>query len=377
MIVVDGHLDLAWNALQWNRNLLDPVAVIRANESTLPERGRRLGTVALPQMRQGRIALCFATLLARSTGQPAPHIDYATPQQSHGIARGQLAYYRALAHAGHVRVITNASELSAHIVEWQAWDAEHSHVPAPGLDPDTGRPVLTPSTPPLGLVILMEGADPILDPGELSEWHAAGLRIIGLTHYGVGRYAGGTGTEAGLAEACAGLLHEMGRREIVLDLSHCSDAAFWQALRHFDGPVLASHNNCRALVPHQRQLDDEQIRAIMRRGGVIGVALDAWMLRPGWVIGQDDNLLHPQVALGDVIAHVDHICQLAGDAGHVAIGSDLDGGFGREASPYDLDTIADLQKIPALLQQRGYDLDDIAAITHGNWLGLLHRSWTS
>jgi membrane dipeptidase len=221
----------------------------------------------------------------------------------------------------------------------------------------------------------MEGADPIRDPGQLSDWQAAGLRILGLTHYGVGRYAGGTGTDAGLAEATGPLLKEMERLNVLLDLTHCSDESFWQALHYYDGPVLASHNNCRALVPHQRQFSDDQIRAIVQRDGVIGAAMDVWMLQPGWIINRDNNLANPRVGLNQVIDHIDHICQIAGDARHVALGTDLDGGFGREASPCDLDTIADLQKMAGLLQAQGYDADDVAGILHGNWLSLLRRSW--
>ncbi len=362
MILIDGHLDLAWNALQWNRNLLSPVATIRANESTIAERGRALGTVALPEMRQGRVALTFATLLARATGHTEPHVDYGSPAQAFGVARGQLAYYRALERDGQVRLVTNTAELAAHLAEWQAWeDAEAAASPA--------------AMPPLGFVILMEGADPIRDPGQLSDWHAAGLRIVGLTHYGVGRYAGGTGTDVGLAEAAVPLLKEMERLNILLDLTHCSDQAFWQALDHFDGPVLASHNNCRAIVPHQRQFSDEQLRAIIQRDGVIGAAMDVWMLQPGWIISRDNNLANPRIGLNHVIDHIDHVCQIAGDANHVALGTDLDGGFGRESSPCDLDTIADLQKLSGLLQARGYDPDDVAGILHGNWLRLLRRSW--
>jgi membrane dipeptidase len=159
---------------------------------------------------------------------------------------------------------------------------------------------------------------------------------------------------------------------ILLDLTHLSDKAFWQALDCFNGPVLASHNNCRALVPHQRQFDDRQIRPIVAREGVIGVAFDNWMLRPGWVRGAHDN---PPVTLTHVVDHIDHICQLAGNSQHAGIGSDLDGGFGREQSPSDLDSIEDLQRLPEILSKRGYRDEDIAAIMHGNWLRLLRRAW--
>jgi membrane dipeptidase len=159
---------------------------------------------------------------------------------------------------------------------------------------------------------------------------------------------------------------------ILLDLTHLSDEAFWQTIDCFGGTVLASHNNCRALVSHQRQFDDKQIRAVIARDGVIGVALDNWMLRAGWTRGAKDN---ERVTLALVADHIDHICQLAGNGHHAAIGSDLDGGFGREQSPSDLDTIADLQRLTEILSNRGYRDEDIAGIMHGNWLRLLHRAW--
>jgi membrane dipeptidase len=164
----------------------------------------------------------------------------------------------------------------------------------------------------------------------------------------------------------------MARVGISLDLSHCSDDAFWQALSHYDGPVHASHNNCRALNPHQRQLTDAQIRAIVQRDGVIGMVPGCWQLKPGWHNGDTNE----HVSLADVLPHIEHICDIAGDCRHVGIGSDLDGGVGREGFAHDLDTIVDLQKIGALLDDRGYTAADVAAIMHGNWIGFLRRAWT-
>jgi membrane dipeptidase len=175
-----------------------------------------------------------------------------------------------------------------------------------------------------------------------------------------------------LTELGPALLKEMERLGIVLDLTHLSDQAFWESLEHYHGLVLASHNNCRRLVPHQRQLSDEQLKAIFERDGVIGAAFDAWMLQLGWIVGESRN---EQVSLATVVDHIDYICQLAGSSRHVGIGTDLDGGFGREQSPHDLDTIADLQKLAELLAGRGYGEDDIAAILHGNWLRLLRQAW--
>jgi membrane dipeptidase len=244
------------------------------------------------------------------------------------------------------------------MAEWAAWDARY-----PGEE--TGAP------PPLGVVISMESADAVLRPAELRDWWDGGLRLLGPAHFGPGRYAGGTGSELGLTELGPPLLSEMARVGIILDLTHCSDQAFWEALARYDGPVHASHNNCRVLNPHQRQLSDRQIRAIIERDGVIGVVPGCWQLKPGWRNGDSNE----SVSLADVVPHIDHICQIAGASRHVGIGSDLDGGVGREGFAHDLDTIADLQKIGALLSQRGYTEGDVAAIMHANWTGFLKRAW--
>lgn len=355
MLIIDAHLDLSFNALQGNRDLLQSVYTIRTQEKGMTEKGRAQGTVAFPEMIKGRIALSVATVFARSTGQPVPHTDYNSPSQSYGVTRGQLAYYRALEMDGHIRIITDRSGLDQHMAEWVAWDLS-----------EAGDP------PPLGFIISMEGADSIRSPEQLESWYNDGLRAIGLTHYGPGRYAGGTGVEDGLTDLGPPLLHEMSRLGILLDLTHSSDRSFWQSLDHYHGLVLASHNNCRSLVPHQRQFTDEQLRAIIDRDGVIGSAFDDWMLYPAWTQEEHGNKV---VSLSNVVDHIDYVCQLAGNTRHAAIGSDLDGGFGREQSPHDLDTITDEQKIAGLLADRGYDNDDVSAIMHGNWLRLFRQAW--
>lgn len=357
MLIIDAHLDLAYNGLQWNRDLTCSVHTLRSQESAIPGPGRGQGTVALPELRQGRVALCFATTLARSTGRPVPGIDYPSATQAHAAARGHLAYYRALEDVGQARVITDAGALDRHMAEWESWEAD---------GPSNGTP-----TPPLGLVPAMESADPILSAADVAEWWAAGVRMIGPAHYGPGRYAGGTGTELGLTPMGRDLLRAMGDAGVALDVTHLSDRAFDESMALFTGPVLASHCNCRALVPFQRQLNDAQLRAVIDREGVIGTALDVWMLQLGWTKGSSNQ----QIGLDRVVDHIDHVCQLAGNSRHAAIGSDLDGGYGREQSPGDLDSIADLQRIGELLAARGYSAADVAAIMHGNWLRLLRRAW--
>ena len=227
---------------------------------------------------------------------------------------------------------------------------------------------------PIGFILSLEGADSLVRIDYLEKAYAYGLRVLGPAHYGEGRYAGGTGTDAGFSEAGKSLLKEMDSLHMILDVTHLTDQGFKEALNVYQGPVWASHHNCRALVKNQRQLTNDQIRILIERGAVIGGVLDAWMLTEGWIRGV--SLPKAMGAnLNRLIDHYDHICQLAGNADHIAIGSDLDGAFGTEQSPYDLDTIADLQKLPELLSLRGYADTDIQKIMHGNWLRFLRTAW--
>ena len=359
MLVFDGHLDLALNALQNNRDLTLDAYTTRARESNTEGKGKAKGTVALPQMRAGRVACCITSLIARCTGAPAPHFDYSSPTQSYGIAHGQLAYYRALEQEGHARIILDEKMLENLIEEWNKWESEES--------PNTEH------TPPLGIIVSMESADPVMSPDQLGHWYRAGLRVIGPAHGGLGRYAGGTGSDLGLTDLGPALLSEMDRLGILLDLTHLSDRAFWQSLDIYQGRVLASHSNCRALVPHQREFDDDQLRAILERDGIIGVTLGNWQLQFGWIVGaRNENL---RVTLDRAVDHIDHICQLAGGTDHVGIGSDLDGGTGSDEFPFDLDTIADLQRIGTHLSARNYSDEVIASILHRNWIDFLRKSW--
>jgi membrane dipeptidase len=367
VLVIDWHLDLAWNALEWDRDLTRPVAEIRDREVKLGHTGpgRGMGTVSLPALRSGRVGVVVATLLARHDRNvrilaDLPKSGFASAESAHAAAAGQLAYYRALERRGWVRILTDWPALEAHTQLWQA------HL-------RSGRP--EEEAPPVGLIISMEGADPILHPEDLQEWWEAGLRIMGLSHYGNGRYSHGTDSPGPLHPPADALLAAMEQRRMILDVTHLADLAMDQVFDRFGGVVLASHHNCRALVNHQRQLRDEDIRRIAARGGVIGAAMDNWMLDAG--CGQTGSgTVRRTAALADVVDHIDHVCQVTGSARHAAIGTDLDGGFGFEQSPLDLDTIADLQKLPAILERRGYSRADVERVMHRNWLDLMRRAWT-
>jgi membrane dipeptidase len=357
VLIWDAHLDLAWNAIDWNRDLQLPAADIRKREieQNMNGKGRGEGTVSFVELRRGQVGIFIATLLPRLLRPNLmPSIQrYESMEAAYAASCGQLAYYRALEQQGYLRWIKDAAALKKHVAAWQT-----------GGD---GQP--------LGFILSMEGADSVLSPTQVEEWWTAGLRIIGPAHYGVSPYAHGTGTEGGLFPQGPALLKEMERVGMILDVTHLSDQCFDEALDIYNGPVLASHHNCRALVPNQRQLTDEQIKRLISRGAVIGAALDTWMLVPNWERGKTT----PQetgVSLNTMVDHIDRVCQLAGNARHAAVGTDLDGGFGREQSPLDLDTIADLQRVPKLLRKRGYQEADIVNIAHGNWVRFFTEAWS-
>jgi membrane dipeptidase len=217
----------------------------------------------------------------------------------------------------------------------------------------------------IGYILAMEGADAIVDPSHAPTWFNLGLRVASLVHYGHNQYAHGTGESGRLTNAGVQLLGEFEKLGIILDATHLSDDGFFHALDIFGGPVLASHQNCRALVPGSRQFTDEQLQQLIARGAVIGCAFDNWMLVPDWKTGTTPR---ESATLDRVADHIDHICQLAGSHRHAAIGTDLDGGFGSEQSPIDIETIADVQKLADVLGARGYNDAAINDIFHGTWL---------
>lgn len=356
--LIDAHLDLAWNALSYNRDQTLSVAEINQQERRMTDvRCRGRATTTLPELHRAGVAVCVATLLVRSgpdqparTGYARTDLDFATQPIAYATAQGQLAYYRLLQQQGHVRMIHTTEQLDAH---WRQW-----------LDGDTGGQ-------PIGLILSMEGADPIVSVDQVQSYWEQGLRAIGPAHYGRSHYACGTGTSGPLSSRGVELLGEMERLGMILDVTHLCDESMHEALDRFGGSVLASHHNCRALVPDERQLTDEQIRRLIERDSVIGAALDAWMLRPGWIKGEST----PEgLTLDSVADHTDHICQLAGNARHVALGTDLDGGFGTEQTPSDIGTIADVAKLEGIYRARGYSETDIDAIFHGNWLRLFRAA---
>jgi membrane dipeptidase len=354
-LIVDAHQDLAWNALTFGRDYTRAVAAARAAERNSPAVLRNGNTLlGLPEYLQGQIAVIFGTLFDAPARQQSGAWDaqaYATPQEAHVLAQAQLDYYHRLADDNEAfELIGSRADLERVLVSWDPPD------PAPRV----------------GLVPLMEGADPIREPQEAEAWMARGVRIVGLA-WSATRYAGGTAEPGPLTPEGRRLLDVMADIGLILDLSHASDESFFQALDRFPGTVIASHANARALVKEfarpERLLSDDMIRRLAEAGGVIGVVPYNRFLKSGWQAGDPKHA----VTLADVVAHIDHICQVTGSAAHVGLGSDFDGGFGVERTPAEIDTVADLQKLDGALRAHGYAPADVEAILGQNWINLLRR----
>lgn len=355
MFIIDAHLDLSMNAMEWNRDLRLPVQKINEREKGMadkPDRGN--ATVSLPDLRKGNIGLVVATLIGRYVDENNPLPGWHSPEQAWAQTQGQLAWYKAMEDAGEMVQINDLASLEKHLTIWTN---------------DTKK-----LKNPVGYILSLEGADSLITIDHLYKAHAVGLRAVGPAHYGPGRYAQGTDATGFIGDEGKRLLRAMEELQIILDVTHLCDDSFWEALDNFTGPVWASHNNVRTLVNHNRQLNDGQIKELVNRNAVIGMAFDAWMMVPGWKRGKS-NPREMNCSLATIIDHIDHICQIAGNSLHVGLGSDLDGAFGREQTPYDLETIADLQKLISLLEKRGYSASDITGIMHENWLRFLRNAW--
>jgi membrane dipeptidase len=358
MLIVDAHQDLAWNMLTYGRDYTRSVAETRRREvGTIQLKEKEDTLLGYPEYQLGQVALVFATLFAaperRRTGKTET-LYYRDFDQAHRMYSKQLdAYYRLVDdNPEKFSLIQTLPDLDRHLQTWEQ------------LPPDTDRPV--------GLVILMEGAEGVRQPAELEDWWQRGVRLIGPAWAGT-RFCGGTREPGPLTGEGFALLEAMAGLDFTLDLSHMDEAAALQALDAYPGAIIASHSNARALLKgddSNRHLSDRVILGLLERGGVIGIVLVNSFLQPGWQAGDRRE----ELSLQHIVAQIDYICQLAGDARHVGLGTDFDGGFGWQSVPDGIDTIADLQKLVPLLAEKGYSTQDIAAILGDNWLQLLRRT---
>ncbi len=338
-LVVDAHEDIAYNALSLGRDPRLSALDARAKETFNPANGTP--TVGLPDFLAGNIRVVFGTIyVSKASPTSTSTKTYRTPEQAELLGQEQLAYYALLAADPRVSLIVNRDDLH-HVIE----------------SPE----------PRLGIVLLMEGADPIVTPQDAHTWYDGGVRIIGPA-WSQTRYSGGTGKPGPLTDLGKDLMREMTSEGFILDVSHMAEASFWQALDLFDGTVIASHSNTRKFVPTDRQLSDEMILALVKRDGVIGSVFFNQFLKHEW---RKAGGVKADVTFNTVIDHMKHICDLAGSARHCGIGTDFDGGFGMEATPREIDTAADLQKFGSALASAGFKDEEISGIMGGNWLRIL------
>ncbi len=356
LFIIDAHLDLAMNAIEWNRDLTRPLEEVRQREMHMkdkPDRGKN--TVCLPALREGKIGLVVATQLARYSPPGSNLAGWHSPQQAWAMTQAQLAWYREMEALGEMIMIADLGSLEAHL---RLWDDD--------TIADTKKPV--------GYILSLEGADSLVDISYLHKAYHYGLRAIGLSHFGPGRYAPGTRNSGGLTTMGRALLREIEKLKLILDVTHLTDEGFEEVMDNYTGNVWASHHNVRHIVPNQRQLTDRQIKQLVERNAVIGGMLDCWAMDIRFI----DTVSDPwqlDIRLEHMVDHWDHICQIAGNSLHVAIGSDLDGIFGTEQSPWDMNSIADLQKFQSILDKRGYSAEDVQNIFSKNWLRFLRHAW--
>jgi len=351
--IIDAHEDIAWNMVDGGRDPLQSALLTREREkgSNIPA---ALGncTTGLPQCLAGRIGIVFSTLFVmpahRARGRWKEQTNFSNSDQAFQQAMYQLDLYKELADKEQrLQLITTAQELDQVVDSWTTHDAE----------------------PSVGFVPLMEGADPVREPAEVELWYEHGLRLIGPA-WAANRYTGSNGEPGPLTPLGRQLLDRMADFNMVLDLSHMAEEACLQALDSYDGTIIASHSNPRKFRDTDRNLSDDTIRQLAERGGVVGVVPFNIFLLPEWRIGDSREPVSIQI-VADII---DHVAQVTGSSEHVGMGTDFDGGFGCEAIPREMDTIADLGMVAQVLDQRGYSPADIERIMNGNWLRILRSS---
>ena len=351
MFIVDAHQDIAYNAVCFGRDYRKGALVKRRQEA--PPYHNGLATVGLPETIAGRIAIVFATIFVEPDSKHpfGCHSNlYRDGEEAHNAAMRQLDYYqRILDEDDRLHLIETEADLDSVLETWE-----------------DDKPI---SQRKQGLVLTIEGADPILEPQQFEEWHELGVRNVGPAWVNT-RYSGGTGYPGPLTSDGFELLEVMMDLKAILDLSHMAEQAFFEAVDMYEGPIIASHSNPRQFCDSDRHLSDNMIRRLAERDGVMGIVPYNRFLDHTWR-PTDGKQAMPISRVADAI---DHVCQVTGSVDHVGIGSDFDGGFGSEAIPHEMDTIADLWWLRGILLSRGFDEADVAAILGGNMLRKLRQS---
>jgi membrane dipeptidase len=357
-IIIDAHEDIAWGTLCFERDYLNSAYDIRRYEENSPaEAVNGVAMLGLPEWLRGGIAVIGATLFTPPERRRISLIEqhYSDSDEAHALALRQIEIYERMAQqSGQIKLIRNRVDLESVLKSWDGFD--------PTLPEDPQRDERQ-----IGLVYLIEGGDSIREPAEVEWWYERGVRLIGPAWVGT-QYCGGTDEPGPLTLAGVDLLKHMRPFNLVLDLSHMDEQSFFQSLDQYDGPIIASHSNPRVLTNNtNRHLSDEMIKALIQHDGVIGTLIFNKFLMKGWETGEAKHA----ATVETVVTAIDHVCQIAGDARHAAIGTDFDGGFGMKSTPAGFDTVADLQIIAPELERRGYSAVDVELIMSGNWMRVL------
>ena len=363
-LIIDLHLDLAWDALFWNRDLTLPAHEVRKQENSEPPQVTDkldcgICTVTFPELRRGCVGIILSTIMSRiEPRSPDQRLDgMRTQEQAMAMGRGHLAYYQAMVNRGEIKPVLGLADLEEAVAAWE--------------NPTESTPIYH--------ILSMESADPIADPDDVEFWWNAGLRVVGSAHFGHNTYIHGTGTVGGLKPTAPPLYQVMRQAGMILDITHMADQAVKESFEIWDGPVMASHCTCRSLVKGQRHLEDWMIQEIIARDGIIGLVFCQSFIDPDieWEAQPDYKTWKSKYDMRGLLPHIEHIAGLAGGStANVAIGTDMDGGFGAEMTPTDVDTIADLQGFGPVLAEAGYSWDDINGILHGNALNLFRKVWS-
>ena len=358
MLIVDAHRDIAYDALYFDRDYRRSVAETRRRDAELGfTETNGLATTGLPEAIAGDVAIVFATLFVEPASYVAwgsmdkirslPRDLYKTPQEAHDFALKQLEYYETItAESDQLVLITTQDDLD-HVLS--TWDSENP-----------------PEKRQQGLVILMEGADPVIEPAQFGDWYERGVRILGTSWTGT-RYAGGTNAPGPLTDLGRALLDEMASYDAILDLSHMSEEACNAALDRYEGNIVATHALPRHFCDTDRHLTDDQLKSLAEHGGVMGIVL----LNALWNKDADPAI---PVTLDNIVEVVDYVCQLTGSSAHAGIGTDWYAGTGASGVPDGLDSYADLGKVGEALRKQGYSENDVKAILSGNMLRILRQT---
>jgi membrane dipeptidase len=317
-MIVDAHLDIAWNAISAGRGFL-----------SAPAPGY---VVSRQSLTAAGVGLVFATLYtapAHAKHAMQTRFVYENEREARIMAVAEVNYYRSC----ELQLIGTKGELDDYVRGWRKGQ--------------------------LAAVLLMEGADPVEVPAQLGAWTGMGVRIIGPA-WGATRYCGGTGAPGGLTDLGEQLLKAMKRKRVILDLSHMADEAVADAFALWRGPIMASHSNARALMPGDRQITDATAAEVARRGGMLGISFYAHHLRTSG-----------RASLADVVRHTVHLARAAGGPEHVGLGTDLDGGFDSRYAPFR--KLAELKELPAKLRKH-FSRAQVEGVMGGNWIEFLGRA---